>query len=179
MAKDKPIGGMAANVLKLLISILKKKIDKIKAEGLKPLVYNVAGTLEKIIEALSDDNANNKEQLKQIQQDAIVENVIDYHQYLVDNHIAKLNDVNLRNGATIVLAASRDVAIVLTDDNPDNSAQLKELLENYDAPTAGAAQDILISFIEKKIEEKGGNDTLETLLTLLKFVDVKEIVDKE
>lgn len=171
--KKKAISGVLATVLKLVVNTLKKKIEDIKAEGLKPLLNNIAGSLNRIIDVLSDDDPENAEQLKEIQKDAIAENVASYHVYVNDNLLNKIENESLRGGASVLLNSAKDVTLALTDDNPDNNEQLKIILEEYDVPLASNAKAIIID----KLSQYPENDTAQLAIEVLRLIDEEGLLD--
>lgn len=170
----KKLSKTLAMVLNIAINTLSKKIDKLGGGPIKPLLDNVSGTLLKIVSIYSDDNEDNKAQMEQLGKEVIQENIIDYHQYTVDNLLVKLTDPDLKNGAEIILNNAKNIGLILTDENPDNNAQLRALLEDQDVILAETAKDILVSKLKQS-----ENDTAQMIVELLEFLDLESIVDPE
>lgn len=129
--KVKVIGDIPAMIAGFALKQTEKLVEKVNNEWLSAVLVNVNATLSDVVDALSDNDPNNKEQVEAAVKEMVPELVEDML-VVVDSKVSEaLSDENpkyieAQKYFSSIVAASARIAF---DDNPDNKAQYKALLD--------------------------------------------------
>lgn len=128
--KSKKFGKFWAKMLIGLITVLRNSLGQyIANENLRNLYFLTLKPSENIINALSDENPDNKEQINEIFQKHLNTAVIPYGQEQFKALSDKIKDPGLMQLVATAGTIPFAVGQIYTDENPENEQQLKAFLE--------------------------------------------------
>lgn len=124
-----PIRGVAKIILQLLVQLTSMFTNRIKDVELRSMATAVLDSAKNTIAALSDANPDDRDQLRDILNELINESGFQASaKEELLSHISKLSNEQVRTALSILNTHTFPVANMLTDDNEDNSEQLREYL---------------------------------------------------
>ena len=174
-----PIRGIAKIILSLLVQLTKMFTNRIKDVELRTMATAVLGSAEATIKALSDANPNDREQLRNILNSLM--NKTEFQasaQEEIMSHISKLSNEQVKTALSILNSQAFPVANLLTDDDTDNSEQLREyLVELLQSPDGIALFNALLSIVLPK--EYANTLTLIIIQFLVSFLEEDSEEDEQ
>lgn len=174
-----PIRGIAKIILSLLVQLTKMFTNRIKDVELRTMATAVLGSAEATIKALSDANPNDREQLRNILNSLM--NKTEFQasaQEEIMSHISKLSNEQVKTALSILNSQAFPVANLLTDDDTDNSEQLREYLgEMLQSPDGIALFNALLSIVLPK--EYANTLTLIIIQFLVSFLEEDSEEDEQ
>lgn len=120
--------------------------------------------------ALLDKDKDNAAQLQKILK-VHTNSIIEEGAALAQGKIDDFTDETLATAATVYLDGAQNILKSLIDDNPDNQAQVKEILEAYKARLIGSALDLVTEKASVKIREKLDPVLAEVVIEILQSLD--------
>jgi len=174
-----PIRGIAKIILSLLVQLTKMFTNRIKDTELRTMATAVLGSAEATIKALSDANPDDREQLRNILNSLM--NKTEFQasaQEEIMSHISKLSNEQVKTALSILNSQAFPVANLLTDDDTDNSEQLREyLVELLQSPDGIALFNALLSIVLPK--EYANTLTLIIIQFLVSFLEEDSEEDEQ
>ena len=174
-----PIRGIAKIILSLLVQLTKMFTNRIKDTELRTMATAVLGSAEATIKALSDANPSDREQLRNILNSLM--NKTEFQasaQEEIMSHISKLSNEQVKTALSILNSQAFPVANLLTDDDTDNSEQLREyLVELLQSPDGIALFNALLSIVLPK--EYANTLTLIIIQFLVSFLEEDSEEDEQ
>ena len=110
-----------------------------------------------IVTALSDDNPLNKEQVKAILQDSAQKDAPVILKALFQRAETQVKAPELKSFIRLLSSPSINTVLLMTDDNPENEAQLKAMLNSfYNDPQTKTefVEGILVPFLTAQIKDE-------------------------
>ena len=121
-----PIRGVAKLILKLLTQLASLFINMIKDAELRMMASGLLDGATKTVDALSDADPNDSDQLREILNELVKTGSFRQGaQAELLGHIQKLDNENVRKSLTIINGHAFPIADILTDENSENTEQLK------------------------------------------------------
>jgi hypothetical protein len=127
-----PIRGIAKLILSLLTRLGQLFLSKIKDAEIRLMASGLLDSAAKTVDVLSDADPNDAQQLREIINGLISKG--DFSEGLrleLLSKIQKLKNEDVRKALTIINGNAFPIAELLTDDNKDNSDQIKEYLVTF------------------------------------------------
>lgn len=133
MASDykAPLRGIFALISKLLANVLGIFVPRIKDDETRLVVTGLLDGTRRTIEALSDSNPDDKQQMREILNILMKEGPFKQgSQAEMSQRIARIPDEDVRVLLSVVNVQAWTIGDLLTDDNPANKAQMREKLRD-------------------------------------------------
>ena len=174
MAKGK-IGAIPKTVAKLFLSIAKPRVlELVEKLHFKKMVENAFDIISSSVEVYSDDDLDNKSQMQSVWYDYSPKLFTDTVEVIEQEGLSKINNDDIKQSASFLLTRAAKVAELLTDDDQDNEAQLKELLEENKIPAGEQGLELIIKWVEKWQDSPSKS----IMLAFLKEIDLEDIFAK-
>ena len=146
----------------MAISIISSFVSRLEIDWLEDAANNLTSFLKDVVKDLSDNDLNNAEQIKaRVSQHS--PNFIDNNFKGVELLIEKVDDPSLRVAAKGFIDPVKDILKVSLDENPDNKAQLKAIVDKYKVEKVDLLFDTIADVIEKKDDSMMGQIIAEYL----------------
>jgi hypothetical protein len=172
-----PIRGIAKVILSLLTKLSTLFLNRIQDLEIRMIASGLLQSASDTIEVLSDQDPNDGEQLRKVFNKLL--STGDFKkgfQLELLEKIQKLPDEHARQALTILNANVFPVADLLTDEEKDNSAQIKTHLVNFLRGEEGMQ---FLSSLFKLVLPPAVADTLVVVIieTLINFLDNNDVED--
>jgi hypothetical protein len=123
--------------------------------------------IRKMVKALSDEEPRNEEQIRDLWRQFINTDFTDYSAAQLDKLVSGIGNEQLKAVLATLIAPAMDLTRAVTDDNPANDEQAKEILDKFiENPDA---HDVLLSDILAPVLRRVINDepTVAFILTII------------
>lgn len=142
-------------------------VDRVKSPVAKRSIRSLLNPLKSITNALSDDNPKNDEQVEAIVKLYINQEVPVFASGEIAAALDKIQDENVKAVLNTVAEPVLEMVRLISDDNPNNGAQLKELVDTF--VKSKNTQDIavihiLLPLVEEKVPDGPFKDVLLTII---------------
>lgn len=168
MAKKKIISDILASALLFALNLVENRfIDKIPVPDVRMGAKLLLSPIRNMIKAASDDIPENADQIRAIWRRFINTDFADFGAVQLDKLVAGIKNARLKAILSILVSPSIELTRAMTDENPANDEQAKEILDNFlrNPDTHEVVlQDLLRPILEKTIKDPG---TVAFILSLI------------
>ncbi len=132
MAKVKLISDtLKALLLAFLHGLDKFLVQRIPVEDVRIGISMLLAPVKKMVYALNDDEPKNDEQVRELWRKFANQDLSDYSETTLSKLISGIKDENIRPALTALVQPTVGMLRIVTDEIPENEAQLKELWEGF------------------------------------------------
>ena len=171
MSKTRAFSPIVRLVILQGLNFLKNKfINNIQVPKVREGMSKLLEPIRETVRELSDGDPKNEEQVKETWSKFANTELYDFTSETVQEQLARIEDANLRSALSHLAVPTTKMIQIMTDENPDNAAQLKEHWGEFVAnPTTHeiVLNDLLIPLVISRIPDE---DTQQFIIGLLRDI---------
>jgi hypothetical protein len=132
MAKVKVISNVVASIIKIMLNYIESKfVAKIPSLDVRQGIILLLDPIRKMLDALSDEEPRNKEQVTAIWRNFVNTDFADYSNVQLEKLVSGIEQDQLRAILAVIVTPAIELMRAVTDDEPANDEQAKAILDKF------------------------------------------------